>query len=188
MRTWMAVMVLAAAGWVGCAQSSYAVVHNDRASLAATKSKVDAVAVGIRPGSDIANPTTARLLHVRLLAFDASGEPWRVSPGEQRLRLPDGRVLGEAGGSGQLPVEVAPGRRAAVDLYFPLPAGADTTRELDGFTLDWRVDQADRPLVGSAIFGRAASGPIMPCGAVADSYCLSGYSSLWTPSPRHRAG
>jgi hypothetical protein len=97
------------------------------------------------PGAD---DSKARALHVRMVVADNSDKPWHVDTREQLLSLPnfgESRPAFARADQGTAPVlEVPPGGKVTIDLYFPLPENMQKAKDLPAFDTIWKVQTADR--------------------------------------------
>jgi hypothetical protein len=86
----------------------------------------------------------APFMHLRLAAFNERGaQPWTIEARELGLSFagfsqPVGAQFAQGSGPTS-PLVVAPGQKANLDLWFPLPKGADPGQA----TLGWRVSRSN---------------------------------------------
>ncbi len=123
--------LVAAAGLAGCA--SYVPSPPPRVGVVRVSASRDAAA-----------------LHLRMTVRNDSRKPWRVDTSRQLVQLPGERWTAPSGAT--LPVvEVAPGERQTIDLYYPLP----DARRVPEFIAAWEVRAGNRTIEGRTPFFRA---------------------------------
>lgn len=91
------------------------------------------------------------LMHVRLVIANNDGAgPWYFDPREQTAiyqdRLRTAPAYAASGREGLPQIIIRPGDQRTVDLYFPLPPGAEQEGKIPEFDVLWRV-RTDRRVV-----------------------------------------
>jgi hypothetical protein len=115
-------------------------------------------------------PDAPRFFHVRMSAQNEGSAPWVVDKKDQLLDIGVGDTgarkerVRAATDADRSPAQttIAPGKTAAVDLFFPLPANASSATEIPALELVWTVREGTRPIVMATPFERfLASGPAL---------------------------
>jgi hypothetical protein len=111
-----------------------------------------------------------RFFHVRMSAENHGQDAWVVDKADQLLDIGVGdtgarkvrvRAATDVDRS-PAQVTIAPGKTAAIDLFFPLPADASSATEIPDLELVWTVREGARPIVMATPFERfLASGPAL---------------------------
>ncbi|MDX2024281.1 MAG: hypothetical protein SF187_28825 [Deltaproteobacteria bacterium] len=106
-------------------------------------------------GEKLPVPNGAPLyLHLRLaVANDKDTGPWMMDARDQTVQLggQQGVAPAFAEGSGGSPVvNIEPGKRGTLDLYYALPEGVDPTK----VTLNWRVNRGNEMYAQDTVFER----------------------------------
>jgi hypothetical protein len=114
-----------------------------------------------------------RALHVRMVVANNARQPWTIDTREQRAVLVGGnqsRPAFAAAESGVLPtVEIPPGSRRTIDLYFPLPQNLQSAKKIPSFDVVWTVHTAERVVTERTPFERLEVVP----------YADYGYDPYW---------
>jgi hypothetical protein len=103
-----------------------------------------------RPGGDVRLATMglARLsedeqfaLHVHMVVSNRSSEPWTIPEAEQRLQLQTHEESFAVSLSGEPVgvVEVSPGTKVALDLFFRLPPRLQRALTMEPFSIVWTI-------------------------------------------------
>jgi len=108
-----------------------------------------------------------RSIHVRMVAENRGREPWIVDKREQELAVAVGDaaratvvradIVQPRGAPDR--VEVRPGETATIDLFFPLPPGAQGARDVPAFDAVWVVRAGSRAVATRTPFERFAASP-----------------------------
>jgi hypothetical protein len=102
-----------------------------------------------------------RALCMRLIVANQSERGWSVDARVQALVFEDGQEATPmyALAPGAPMVEVPGGRTQTIDLFFPLPAGAEDARALPRFDAVWSVRTSRSVVTGRTPFARSAVEP-----------------------------
>lgn len=123
-----------------------------------------------------------RGVHIRMIVANNADVPWSVDTREQRLALPndgESRPAYATVDVGQPPViEIPPGQKRTIDLFFPLPAHMQKEKELPSFDTLWRVQTSGGGFVAERTpFERLDVTPVYD-----RSYYGAGYYGAWGPT------
>jgi hypothetical protein len=99
-------------------------------------------------------------VHVRLVVTNRNDDAtWSVNESEQQIELDAeyGRIEEPArpvAGKAPQVVEIAPGKSASIDLFFPVPPEFEDAKDLVAFDVVWTVRAGDRPIMQRTAFER----------------------------------
>ncbi|HEY3351908.1 MAG TPA: hypothetical protein VGQ83_01545 [Polyangia bacterium] len=107
-----------------------------------------------------------RVLRVRLIVTNAGGAvPWIIDTRAIVLSLSgvDRSLAAYAKADAGVPpvVQIAPGQRGTVDLYYPLPAAVRDPEQVPAFYVEWQI-QTGRGVVGQRTPFRRVEPPQVP--------------------------
>lgn len=121
-------------------------------------------------------------IHLRLTLSNEGGQnPWEVDTRDQKVSFPSGGQVSPAfvNSDASLPKLTIPaGEMRFLDLYFALPQGETTAKDLPSFTFRWRIVAGGQPAEQSTIFTRheVSPGPV-----VVSPYDPYPYAPGWGP-------
>jgi hypothetical protein len=97
-------------------------------------------------------------VHLRMELTNRTAEPWVIDKSEQKLELELGgrkvTIPAIAPSASASRVQVAPGGSATLDLFFPLPPGAQDAKALPAFAAIWTVQTGPRVVTTRTPFER----------------------------------
>lgn len=126
----------------------------------------------------------ARMISVRMVVENnADDQPWQLDTREQRV------VVGASGesvpayvntdGQGAPLVQIVRGKKASVDLYYPLPGNLEGADQVPEFDFVWQVHTGPRLIAERTPFDRTRIEPVY-----AQSYYYGwGYEPYWWYDP-----
>jgi hypothetical protein len=118
-----------------------------------------------------------RSLHIRMVVSNSSDKPWTVDTREQLLALPnqgESRPAFAKVDHGTAPiVEIPPGGKATIDLFYPLPENMQDAKDLPSFDTIWKVQTDARVVAERTPFERLEVKP--------PPYGYYGYYDYWGP-------
>ncbi len=178
---WRHTLVLLSLGFVACAGRKYIYrpVTNTGAEVAGWPAASYAIPpetprgdirlatlgiVDITPAG-ASEDVTVRALHLREVIANNSDKPWIVDTREQRVALAndgESRAAYATADPGTPPpvIEVPPGGKRTLDLFFPLPPRFEDAGELPAFDVIWTVRTEARPVTARTPFERLEVRPV----------------------------
>ncbi|MBX3187748.1 MAG: hypothetical protein KF819_12065 [Labilithrix sp.] len=134
---------------------------------------------GLRRADDTSDEGVIRAIHLRLVVSNDDDSTWLVDTREQRVTLPgdgESRPAFASTDKGVAPlVDVPPGDKREIDLFFPLPEHLEKASELPAFDVVWEVHAGERAVVARAPFER------LTVVAARDPYYYRGWGRGWEP-------
>jgi hypothetical protein len=175
MPKYAALIILAALGLLSCSESytyvpatkSNAVVSGVLAAdypVPSERGDIRLATIGVEDLHHLdVSRTAASVLHLRMLAFNPGPGTWRIDEREQRLDLTRFPAI-HAGhpGSGEQPaiVDVLPGTRHVLDLYFALPPSIVSSADCPRFDVTWTVHTPSETIERRTPFERVVAGTV----------------------------
>lgn len=116
-------------------------------------------------GEEAESGPTTHVMHVRLVVANNDGAgPWYFDPREQvavyQDRLRFAPIYATSSTEGLPQIVIRPGDERTVDLYFPLPAGAEKEAKIPEFDVLWRVHTDRRVVAERTPFDRLRVEPL----------------------------
>jgi hypothetical protein len=122
----------------------------------------------------------ARAIHVRMVVANNSSQAWVVDTRDQLLALPkrgESRPAFARSDLGAAPlIEVPPGGKRTIDLFYPLPAELQSAEDLPAFDTIWKVQTDARLVAERTPFERLE---VEPRYAYGDRYYYGWGPSYW---------
>jgi hypothetical protein len=121
----------------------------------------------------------SRVLHARLVVANNSDRPWSLDVTQQVAEVHGGpgpvHPAFARSDAGSLPiVRIDPGGKRTIDLFFPLPLGAERASKVPEFDVVWRLDTAPQVVLQRTPFERLAVEPL---------WAGPGWGWYWGPGP-----
>ncbi len=130
---------------------------------------------------------TERVLHLRMVVANNGAQPWHLDTRQQILNVSGvgnyspAFVRSPEGIAGLPAVEVAPGAKRTLDLFYRLPAGMNRAGNVSQFDEVWRVDLPGQTVVERTPFDRLRVDPAYAYGYGPYDYYGWGAGPYWYP-------
>ncbi|MGZ3711048.1 MAG: hypothetical protein ACXVBE_04795 [Bdellovibrionota bacterium] len=145
--------------------------------------KVQVLSMGVVEVEPKHDAKRVHSIHLRLTVSNHSPQKWLVDSEEQKVSYPTGGRVPPSfvNSDSALPkLEIPPGELRLVDLYFALPTGMSTARDLTSFNFHWQVQDTNGNAVAeqTTLFNRR---PIPELPVIVAPYSPYLYSPGWGP-------